>query len=94
MPTPLNVAMSRSEEESFLLSVNEEPQALKNESVNKKTSVNVVTVLLSLIVTAVTVSMVTMNEPSKVAVNDMAANPASLWTRRAGRKARARQIPL
>ena len=75
--------MSRKEEESFLLSINEASEELKNESEIRKTSVSVVTVLLSLIVTVATVSLVTMSgsgQPAVFTEKRLAVNPASLWT--------------
>ena len=70
------------EEASFLLSVNDEPEQLRKESEIRKTSVSVVTMILSLIVTVATVAVVTTStQPSAVpAVENFAVKSTSLWS--------------
>lgn len=75
--------MSRNDEESLLLSTNEAPEELKIESENRRTTVSVVTVLLSLIVTVATVSLVTMSgsgQPPIITENSLAADQTQLWS--------------
>ena len=78
-----NAEMSRNDEESLLLSTNEAPEELKIESENRRTTVSVVTVLLSLIVTVATVSLVTMSgsgQPPIITENSLAADQTQLWS--------------